>query len=140
MWDASAAGNPNNGWPELDLEDLLADEYDGTYNTTATSGNLRFEPDNEEVEQLLSHRSEGAAAGGGSVFSPTRSGFDLDGADGTNSSSSSRGAVACLYASHALARWAWRTWEFAVVSCAAVVMHTLAAKCRCLYNPAGIGM
>lgn len=29
---------------------------------------------------------------------------------------SSPKAFYCLYASHALARWAWRTWEFSVVS------------------------
>jgi hypothetical protein len=32
--------------------------------------------------------------------------------------SNNTAALRCLYASHCLARWAWRAWEFAVVSLA----------------------
>lgn len=44
--------------------------------------------------------------------------------DGNNSAAVAA-AVRCLYASHALARVAWRTWEFAVVRAPACALCAL---------------
>jgi hypothetical protein len=126
----AAVVGSNSEWPDLDLDDFLDAEYHGNQTTadltaaTAADGVLQFELDDEdqeeqESEQLLQHRQAPGAAGAkqGSLFKPPaglHSTFEVE--DSSSSSPGSFGAVLiCLYASHALARWAWRTWEFAVV-------------------------
>jgi hypothetical protein len=126
----AAVVGSNSEWPDLDLDDFLDAEYHGDQTTagftaaTAADGVLQFELDDadqeeQESEQLLQHRQAPGAPGAkqGSLFKPPaglHSTFEVD--DSSSSSPGSFGAVLiCLYASHALARWAWRTWEFAVV-------------------------
>lgn len=124
----AAVVGSNSEWPDLDLDDFLDAEYNVDRSTAsrfaaaagAADGVLQFELDEEgaESEQLLQHRPAGlaAAANPGLLFTPSaaHSTFEVD--DSSHSSTGSFGAVLlCLYASHALARWAWRTWEFAVV-------------------------
>jgi hypothetical protein len=111
------------------LDDFLDAEYNVHQTTasdlaaaaTAADGVLQFELDEEEgeSEQLLQHRPAGAAAATHPISLFTASAAQhssVEVNDSSCSSSESVGAVLlCLYASHALSRWAWRTWEFAVV-------------------------
>eukprot|EP00882_Tetradesmus_deserticola_P024070 GHRQ01026291.1.p1 GENE.GHRQ01026291.1~~GHRQ01026291.1.p1 ORF type:complete len:177 (+),score=49.58 GHRQ01026291.1:161-691(+) len=120
----------NSEWPDLDMDDFEDAKYTSNPTTTAhlaaataTDGVLQFELDEEEGEskQLLQHRQGGASSA--SVAKPSclnsstsaaqLSALEVD--DSSGGTSGSFGAVLiCLYAAHALARWAWRTWEFAV--------------------------
>lgn len=95
-------------------------------------------PDQEEAQQLLqaqygsqvvgSHATspaapvalqiEGVHSRGAISTAATVSGLQISSSSSTSSSSteaSHTSAVLCLCGTHALARWGWRTWEFAVV-------------------------
>jgi hypothetical protein len=123
----AAVVGSNSEWPDLDLDDFLDAEYHGNQTTaelTATAdadGVLQFELDDEEQEeqeseQLLQHRQAAGAAQSSLLHPPTAPHSTLEVDDASSSTPGSFGAVLlCLYAAHALARWAWRTWEFAVV-------------------------
>jgi hypothetical protein len=121
----------NSEWPDLDLDDFLDAEYNGNPATASdlaaaaaasADGVLHFELDVDEEEgeseQLLQHRPGGAPEAGKPRLlfnqpAAQHSSFKVD--DSSRSSGPFGAVLLCLYASHALARWAWRTWEFAVV-------------------------
>lgn len=109
---------------------------------TRTSDTLEAPGQHEEIQQLLPSHLRGSASPHhrtrlhdhdsrqlslpsfevDSSGRASKTGHTVSGSPGSNDTSSIRPeadhtrAVYCLCGAHALARWGWRTWEFAVVS------------------------
>jgi hypothetical protein len=128
---------------------------------TRTSGASDASAQHEEVQQLLPSHLRGSSSplhrvrlhdhdsrqlpgsafevdDSSRAFKPDRTVGGSPGSNDTGSSGSEADytrAVLCLCGAHALARWGWRTWEFAVVSSWVLHQHCSCVSLLCLVAP-----